>query len=138
MTRDDLARWLERYVECWRSYDAATIGDLFSEDAEYRYHPYDAEPVHGREQIVADWLDPEARDEPGTWEASYEPFAVDGDHAVAVGWSRYLATDDAPERLYHNTFLLEFDADGRCRRFTDFYMQRPEPGAGEGDGGGDG
>ena len=126
MTRDEVARWLQRYVEAWRSYDVEAIGELFSEDAEYRYHPYDAEPVRGRQQIVADWLDPEAKDEPGTWEASYEPFAVDGDRAVAVGWSRYLPTDGAPERLFHNAFVLEFDADGRCRRFTDFYMQRPD------------
>jgi len=31
--------WLDDYVAAWRSYDPEAIGALFSEDAEYRYHP---------------------------------------------------------------------------------------------------
>ena len=42
MTRDDVPRWLDRYVEAWRSYDPDAIRALFSADAEYRYHPWDA------------------------------------------------------------------------------------------------
>ena len=30
MTHDDVQEWLDRYVEAWRSYDEAAIGDLFS------------------------------------------------------------------------------------------------------------
>ena len=78
--------WLDRYVAAWRSYDPAAIGDLFSEDATYRYHPED-EPVRGRGAIVASWL--EDRDEPGTYDAHYEPLAIDGEEHVARGWSRY-------------------------------------------------
>ena len=29
-------RWLDAYVEAWRTYDPAGIGELFGEDAEYR------------------------------------------------------------------------------------------------------
>ena len=45
MTRDDVQRWLDRYVDAWRTYDVAAIGGLFAADASYRYHPYDAEAV---------------------------------------------------------------------------------------------
>ena len=41
MTRDEVQRWLDDYVAAWRSYDPEAIGDLFGEDAEYRYHPWD-------------------------------------------------------------------------------------------------
>ena len=41
MTHDDVQAWLDRYVAAWAAYDAAAIGDLFSEDARYRYHPSD-------------------------------------------------------------------------------------------------
>jgi hypothetical protein len=121
-----VASWLERYVAAWQSYDAAAIGDLFSTDAVYRYHPWDegAEGVAGREAIVASWL--EDRDEPGSWVADYRPWAVDGKRAVALGTSRYLATDDAPETIFHNVFLLRFDDDERCAEFTDVYMRRPD------------
>jgi ketosteroid isomerase-like protein len=116
--RHDVDRWLERYVAAWRSYDRAEIEALFSADARYRYHAYD-DPIVGGEAIAASWLqDP---DEPGSFDARYECFAVDGDRAVAVGTSTYPAAGDA----FENVFLLEFDADGRCREFTEWYVKRP-------------
>lgn len=127
MTHDDVQNWLDRYVAAWRSYDPGAIGDLFSDDADYRYHPWD-EPLQGRAEIVRSWVAPEGnesqRDEPDTWEARYEPYAVEGDRAVAVGWSRYLATGDAPEKLYHNSYLLRFDDSGQCRSFTEFFVEQ--------------
>ena len=93
MTRDDVQRWLDAYVDAWRTYDREAIGALFAEDARYAYQPY-REPVVGRDAIVADWLDdPDAA---GSWEAQYEPYAVDGDRAVAVGESRYLEDGRLP------------------------------------------
>src|SRR4051794_13304512 len=82
MTHDDASRWLTAYIDAWRSYDAAAIGALFSDDAESRYHPWD-EPVQGREAIVEDWL--ADRDEPGTWDAEYAPWAIEGNRLVATG-----------------------------------------------------
>jgi ketosteroid isomerase-like protein len=118
MTHDDFARWLDAYVEAWRTCDPAAIGALFSDDAEYRYHPWD-EPVRGRDAIVASWLD--NRDEPGSWEAAYRPWAVDGDRGVATGTSRYGNADG--RQVYHNVFLCRFDADGRCGAFTEVFAQ---------------
>ena len=129
MTHDEVQAWLDRYVAAWESYDPAAIGDLFADDAEYRYHPAD-DPVAGRDAIVASWVAPAApasgRDNPGTYAARYEPFAVDGSRAVAVGWSRYW--DDpahaVEQSTFDNCFLLEFDAAGRCRSFTEFFRER--------------
>lgn len=116
-------RWLDDYVAAWRSYDPEAIGALFSEDAEYRYHPWDTDPVAGRAAIVAAWLDD--RDDPSSWTAEYRPWLVSGDDAVAVGVSRYLAGDgNAVEREYHNVFLCRFDGEGRCREFTELYLRR--------------
>ncbi|HEV8546052.1 MAG TPA: hypothetical protein VGQ64_07140, partial [Candidatus Limnocylindrales bacterium] len=72
--------------------------------------------------------DASTRDQPGTYDAHYEPFAVDGDRAVAVGWSRYWtdATQATLDRIYHNVFLLRFDEDGRCSDFTELFMKGPE------------
>jgi hypothetical protein len=118
MTHDDFARWLDRYVDAWRTYDPAAIGALFAEDAEYRYRPWEA-PLRGREAIVTDWL--ANQDEPGTWQAEYRPWAWDGDHGVATGVSRY---DDADgKRTYHNVFLCRFDEAGRCREFTEVFSK---------------
>jgi len=123
--------WLDRYVRAWLTYEPGQIGELFSEDVEYRYHPYD-DPVVGREAVVASWLgdtsEPGAssRDEPGTYEASYAPVAVDGEVVVATGTSSYREDPGGPVvRVFHNCFVMRFGPDGRCREFTEYYMKRP-------------
>jgi len=122
MERSDVQRWLDRYVEAWRANERGPIEELFTEDAVYGYRPWD-DPEHtmrGREALVDSWL--EEPDEPAAWDAHYEPFTVEGDRAVAVGWSRYAATGDQPEQTYHNAYLLRFAPDGRCAEFHEFYM----------------
>ena len=121
MDRDGFAAWLGRYVAAWRSYDAQAIGDLFSPEATYRYHPED-EPLRGREAIIADWL--QSPDAPGSWRCEYVPYAVDGDRAVMHGRTEYVAADgETVERRFFNVWLCAFDADGRCTDFTEFYME---------------
>jgi ketosteroid isomerase-like protein len=132
--RDSVQRWLDDYVSAWKSYDREEIAALFNDEVEYRFHPYD-EPVRGREAVVAAWLgegDDEAaseRDAPGTYDAGYEPVAVDGEVAVAKGASTYTSEPGGPvTAVYDNCFLLRFDAEGRCLEFTEYFMKRPQPG----------
>ena len=122
MNRTDVQTWLDRYVEAWRANEAGPIEALFTDDAVYSYRPWDSDEhtLRGRDAIVASWL--EEPDAPEAWDAHYEPYAVDGDSAVAVGWSRYAPTGDDPERTYHNAYLLRFAPDGRCAEFHEFYM----------------
>ena len=112
-------QWLDRYVDAWRTYDREAIGDLFTPDAQYRYHPWD-EPVRGREAIVASWT--EDPDDPTVWDASYTPYAVEDRRAVATGVSKY--DDGDGKREYHNVFLLEFAPDDRVSSFTEVYATR--------------
>jgi ketosteroid isomerase-like protein len=131
MEREAAQNWLDRYVAAWLSYDAEEIDGLFSDDVHYRYHPYD-EPIVGRAAVVASWLgegsagDASSRDAPGTYDASYAPLALDGDVVVATGTSSYREAPDGPVvRTYENCFLMRFDSEGRCREFTEFYLERP-------------
>jgi hypothetical protein len=80
------------------------------------YHPYDDEPIRGRDAIVAAWLGD--RDEPGSWEASYAPSLIEGDRAIATGETRY-----QNGRVFSNLFALTFDADGHCTRFVEWFME---------------
>jgi ketosteroid isomerase-like protein len=130
MTKEDVDRWLADYVEAWKTYDPERIAALFSEDIAYRYHPYD-DAIEGRDEVVKAWREegdhPEAgtRDEPGTFEAAYRAVAVDGDVAVATGISSYRDSPDGPvARVYDNCFVMQFDSEGRCREFTEWFMQR--------------
>ncbi len=133
MDRKDVDRWLDAYVSAWKSYDREQIADLFSADVVYRYHPYD-EPVSGRDEVVKSWLGEDehpspgasTRDPEGTYDATYRALAVDSDVAVATGSSSYRGTPDGPiERVFDNCFVMRFDAAGRCREFTEWYIERP-------------
>jgi ketosteroid isomerase-like protein len=122
MTHADVQDWLHRYLAAWRANDRAPIEALFTPDVVYRYRPYgDAHTDRGIDAVADAWLGDD-RDDPDTWDAEYRPFAVDGDRAVATGWSRYRASGPEPERTYHNVFLLRFADDGRCAEFTELYM----------------
>ncbi|MEP6776333.1 MAG: nuclear transport factor 2 family protein [Chloroflexota bacterium] len=124
MTKEQMKDWLNMYVEAWKSYDEQAIGDLFTEEATYLYAPWQ-EPLRGRLAIVASWL--ENQDAAGSWEAHYEPFAVDGDRAVTMGKSSYFGADGSTvEREYWNVWLLRFDEQGRCREFREYYMEQPK------------
>ena len=131
MDRATAQRWLDDYVSAWKSYDRDDIGALFAEDVAYRFHPYD-EPLVGREAVVATWLGESnaagasTRDAPGTYDAHYTPYAVEGELVVARGTSVYQDHPDGPvTRTFDNCFLIRFDGDGRCAEFTELYMERP-------------
>ncbi len=132
LDRAHVQEWLDRYVEAWRSYDRDAIAALFSEDVEYRFHPYD-EPVRGRDAVVDAWVGegdhPMASepDAPGTYDAAYTALAVDGNIAVATGSSTYFEQPEGPVRdVYDNCYLMRFDSEGRCSAFTEWFMKRPD------------
>ena len=55
MTHAEVQDWLDRYVRAWETYSEADVRALFTEDAEYRYHPWD-EPERGLDTIVDAWF----------------------------------------------------------------------------------
>jgi hypothetical protein len=124
VTHEQVQAWLDAYLAAWRSYDDAAIRALFSDDAHYAYHPYD-EPLVGPDAIVKSWLGD--RDEPRTWTASYRPALIDGSLAIAKGETRYASGD-----VFSNLFELEFDADGSCSSFVEWYLHHPANGNGAG------
>lgn len=123
LTRDDFAAWLGRYIEAWRSGERSAIGDLFSPDCSYSYNGGHTSIV-GREAIVESWL---AEEETGTWEAAYEPLAVEDEVHVSVGWTRYADAEGALRDEYSNIFVCRFDDDGRCTQFSEWWMRAPSP-----------
>jgi ketosteroid isomerase-like protein len=126
---DAVQRWLDGYCRAWERYDPDEIGALFSDDAEYRLHPWDEgdDVIRGCRAIVDAWL--REPDPPGTYEGRYRPLVLQGDSAVTTGTSRYYtdATRTRLDREYHNLFVLRFAADGRCRSFTEWFMRSPGP-----------
>jgi SnoaL-like domain len=133
VNRTGVDYWLQAYVEAWKTYDRDQIGALFTEDIHYRYHPYD-DPVRGRAAVIGSWLGEgdeagaSTRDQEGTYDATYRAIAVDDDVAVATGSTTYTAEPGGTvENVFHNCFVMRFDPDGRCREFTEWFMEQPRP-----------
>ena len=124
MNHSEVQDWLDRYLEAWAKDDPELIAALFTESAVYRFRPYggDDRKALGVEEIVRSWI--EFDEDPSKWEASFRPYAVDDDRAVAVGTSRYFDAGEQGDELYHNCFLLRFE-DGRCAEFTEYWMLEP-------------
>ena len=115
------ARFVDGYLDAWRTNDPDTIRALFAADAVYRSRAHDTEPAAGIDRIVEHWL--EEQDEPGSW--SYELGAIEldtDDFAVIRGVTAY--TDGPKAGVYDNLWLVRFDADGRATEFWDWWVQR--------------
>jgi hypothetical protein len=115
-TLDRLRKWIDGYVEAWTSNDPDRIGDLFTPDAEYYTAPF-SRPWRGRTAIVDGWL--ERKDEPGEATFEWRPLAVTDEVAIIQGAARY------SDRTYSNLWVIRLDADGRCREFTEWWMEHP-------------
>jgi uncharacterized protein (TIGR02246 family) len=113
-----VATWIAGYVAAWNSNEPAAIAALFSEDASYRTDPY-SPPWQGRDAIVEGWLG--ARDEPGETRFAWRLLHITGDVAVVQGTATYRT----PPRTYSNLWLIRLQPDGRCREFTEWWMQHP-------------
>ena len=56
---------------------------------------------------------------------SYEPYAVEGDRAVAVGRSDYYENGKL-RTIFYNVWLLRFDDDRRCADFVEYWREHPK------------
>ena len=111
-----VSRWIDGYVRAWNTNDREHIAALFTEDAVYFTEPYHA-PWKGRDQIVAGWL--EKKDEPGETSFEWQPVSITDEVAVISGTTRY------PENVFSNLWVIRFDPDGRCREFSEWWMEHP-------------
>ena len=103
--------WYER---AWRTRGTDLLAELFTADATYLQGPYES-PVVGLDAIAAMW----ERERDGADEAfsmTSEITAVDGETAVVRLEVHY----EQPARDYRDLWLIEFDADGRCRSFEEW------------------
>jgi len=123
MDRAGFQQWLDGYVQAWKSYDETEIKALFSDDAVYRYTPDpDGGAVQGRDAIADDWL--ANKEAPGTYDAKYEPLAIDGDLFIAHGTTKYFKADGTQSDEYYNLYVCRFNDEGQCASFIDYWMQK--------------
>jgi uncharacterized protein (TIGR02246 family) len=115
--RASIEQWVTRYRTAWESNDPDDIRALFTPDAEYFTGPSER-PWRGHDEIVAEWIG--CGEQPGDTTYTSEVVAIDGDLGVVQ-----LTVDYRVGRISHNIWFVEPAAEGRARRFTEWYMKRP-------------
>ena len=115
-----ITAWVEGYQRAWNSNDPVEIGALFTEDARYYQRPHWA-PWTGREQIIAEWL--AHKDEPDDYTFSWHPILTGPDVGVVQGETVYRD----PPQTFSNMWVIRLDDSGRCREFTEWWMDHSQP-----------
>lgn len=108
---------MDGYVRAWTSVDPDDIAELFTPDAVYDPQTGDGE-WEGRDEIVARWIQGAEEDGPD-WEFEWRPLVEADDVAVVTAHTRYLD----PPASYRNLFVIRFDQSGRCRDFTEWWIE---------------
>ena len=125
ITHEHVQAWLDALRARLADLRPGEVEALFTEDAEYRWHPAD-DPEAGRDAIVFAWLNPGGnasdRDAPGTyWRVPpvrrWQPCRRG---RTSTYWTD--ASRSTIARVYCNNWLLEFGDDGRCCSFTEYWM----------------
>ncbi|MGB4780389.1 nuclear transport factor 2 family protein [Microbacterium sp.] len=112
--------WLDGYLTAWRTKRPDDIRAIFTDDAEYFYHPYDAEPTRGIDAILTDWEDPEPTEPIVDFEV-----LVEGDRlGIVRGRTEYPG-----HATYWNLWEVHLAEDGRAHRFIEWYMKEPDDAA---------
>ena len=124
---DVVTRWLAAHDAAWASNDPAAIGELFTDDAVYHLGPFEGPwrgmdgPFSGRAAIVAGWL--AGADETERFTATAEILAIVDRRAIVSRVITYLGEDGKPSERYGCVWALEFDDDGRCRDYQEWFVK---------------
>jgi hypothetical protein len=113
--RSAVRAWVMAYEQAWRAPGTSQVGELFTDDATYRMSPF--RPAHrGIDAIRVLW-DAERSGPDESFEMEFDVVAVDDPWAVVR-----LAVQYGPPhpQLFRDLWLLEFDADGRCKAFEEW------------------
>jgi hypothetical protein len=114
-----LDAWMDGYVLAWSTNETDHIEALFTPDAVYDPQTADGE-WEGLEEIVSRWQ--AIDDDEENWDFEWRPVVESDDIAVVTARTRYFD----PPMSFRNLFVIHFDADGRCRDFTEWYIEEDD------------
>lgn len=122
----ELTAWLDAYGAAWENRDADAAAALFSEDSSCQVTPYE-EPHLGPGGVHAYWSGVTENQRGVQFE--HQPLSVTGNTGIAHWSAAFKAGPDGTPLQLDGIFVLEFDADGKCRKLREWWhLRAPESG----------
>jgi ketosteroid isomerase-like protein len=118
LTMSALSNWLDAYGEAWESRDADAAAKIFSEDANYHVTPYE-DPHVGQDGVRNYWAG--VTENQRNVQFEYQTLSVTGNTGIAHWSANFDVAPDGPHIELNGIFVLEFDADGKCRRLREWW-----------------
>lgn len=118
--RGRLETWVDGYVAAWADNDQEHIAALFTEDAVYDPQTADGE-IHGVEAISEWWRDLD--EDADNWDFQWLPLIENDEIGIITGKTNYFD----PPVTFRNLWIIRFDETGRCKDFTEWYIEEEGP-----------
>lgn len=118
LTKAALAKWLDAYGDAWETRDADAAAQIFAEDATYRVTPYE-EPHVGRDGVRSYWAG--VTENQRNVQFEYQTLSVSGNSGIAHWSASFDVAPDGTKIELDGIFVLEFAADGKCRRLREWW-----------------
>ena len=124
MTATELQAWLESYRQAWETRDADAVAALFADDAAYHETPF-GRPAEGKDGVRAYWVQATRHQKDVTF--AFDILSVGGDTGIARWRAEFTRVPSEVRVRLDGVFLLEFDADGRCRCLREWWHKAESP-----------
>ena len=105
-----VTRWVDGYVQAWRSENPTDLDAIFAVDAESYEWPYETEWI-GLPAIKEGWS-ARRKWQAGGWMFEWQLAAISGDTFAINGVGRYVELGS-----FSNLWVVTMNADGKCRFF---------------------
>lgn len=121
LTLERFTAWMTEYGRASAENDPQTSANLFAPDARYYESPFD-EPMVGRQAIYEYWN--RGAQNLKDKESTFEILAVDGDTGIARWRSSFTVIESGKRLALDCLFVAEFDEEGLCRTFREWWHIR--------------
>jgi predicted SnoaL-like aldol condensation-catalyzing enzyme len=109
--------WIDAYRRAWEQRDADAAAALFTEDAEYRTHPF-LEPHRGRDGVRSYWTDVTSTQANVAVRMGH-PFR-DGERVTVEFWTTM--QNAGADVTLAGCLLLRFDGSGLCSALREYWF----------------
>jgi hypothetical protein len=121
LTLEHFTAWMTEYGRASAENDPRASANLFAENAAYYETPF-AEPMMGRDAIFEYWR--KGAQTLKEKEASFEILAVNGNTGIARWQSKFTVIESGKRLALDCLFVIEFDDDGLCHTFREWWHIR--------------